>query len=43
MLGPTAYTDVPVLASWDETPALRALTLALPPRSPPPTPGRARW
>lgn len=30
MLGPSVYTDVPVLAAWDETAAFRALRLGLP-------------
>ena len=31
MLGPTTYQPVPVVESWDETAAFRALRLALPP------------
>jgi sulfhydrogenase subunit gamma (sulfur reductase) len=31
MLGPSAYTTVPVLAAWDETAAFRGVRLALPP------------
>lgn len=31
MLGPTTYTDVPVLAAWDETAPFRGIRLALPP------------
>lgn len=31
MLGPSVYTDVPVLAAWDETAAFRAVRLGLPP------------
>lgn len=31
MLGPSAYTPVPVLAAWDETATLRGVRLALPP------------
>jgi NAD(P)H-flavin reductase len=31
MLGPTEYDAVPVREAWDETPAFRALRLALPP------------
>lgn len=31
MLGPNVYTEVPVLAAWDETGAFRGLRLALPP------------
>lgn len=30
MLGPSVYTDVPVLAAWDETASLRAVRLGLP-------------
>jgi sulfhydrogenase subunit gamma (sulfur reductase) len=31
MLGPSDYAAVPVLDAWDETPAFRAIRLALPP------------
>jgi NAD(P)H-flavin reductase len=39
MLGPTDFTAVPVLAAWDETPALRGIRLLLPP---PPARAHAR-